>query len=558
MPALRFPQVTPDIRPVEARRPQALEAGLFMLVVALPLAFFPQSRSAFLDVKILVLATGTLLVWASGLPVDRRLALPTLVWAAVIAVAALAGVDPVESLIGTVRGTGLVLLLCAAALVALAPNVPAELLERARGWLVVTGLVVAAVAVVSRLAPDVLEVVARRTSFIGSTFGNPVHAAGFIAACIPAVLADKRQRVWVVALAVYGLGMGAAEERTAYLLPIVALVAAAWYLRPGWRRIAVAVAMVGVGLALWAIAPSSVVANGPPERYTAVGQFQTLVGERQRLAVYEANARAFTDRPVLGWGPANTWSGFLSAATAQEIDTAGRNWADAHNLLLEMAVVSGAIGLAAFGWLLLRLLPRAIRPEGGRGWATASALTLAVFAFFEPMNVVLTPLLFLLAGASAFRAVSVSAAPERGRRSGRVGRTAATVGLACLVVLAGVNLAASGLEQWGHTHYGSNWALRAATGFAPWRLTATEALAMSLAVDGRAGDGAAANEARDVVDRAVRDHPLNPGVRLLAADVELLLRNFPATQQWIRDQLRVFPNDDLTVPEHEPGITIAR
>jgi len=223
-----------------------------------------------------------------------------------------------------------------------------------------------------------------------------------------------------------------------------------------------------------------------------------------------------------------------------------------------MAVVSGAIGLAAFGWLLLRLVPRAIRPEGGRGWATASALTLAVFAFFEPMNVVLTPLLFLLAGASAFRAVSVSAAPERGRRSGRVGRTAATVGLACLVVLAGVNLAASGLEQWGHTHYGSNWALRAATGFAPWRLTATEALAMSLAVDGRAGDGAAANEARDVVDRAVRDHPLNPGVRLLAADVELLLRNFPATQQWIRDQLRVFPNDDLTVPEHEPGTTIAR
>jgi hypothetical protein len=89
-------------------------------------------------------------------------------------------------------------------------------------------------------------------------------------------------------------------------------------------------------------------------------------------------------------------------------------------------------------------------------------------------------------------------------------------------------------------------------------MTATEALAMSLAVDGRAGDGAAAEEARDVVDRAVRDHPLNPGVRLLAADVELLLRNLPATQEWIRDQLRVFPNDDLRVPQHEPGTTIAR
>ena len=61
-----------------------------------------------------------------------------------------------------------------------------------------------------------------------------------------------------------------------------------------------------------------------------------------------------------------------------------------------------------------------------------------------------------------------------------------------------------------------------------------------------------------MVDRAVRTHPLNPGVRLLAADVELLLRDFPATQDWIREQLRVFPNDTLTVPTHEPGTTIAR
>ena len=29
----------------------ALEAALFVLIVALPLAFFPQSRDAFLDVK---------------------------------------------------------------------------------------------------------------------------------------------------------------------------------------------------------------------------------------------------------------------------------------------------------------------------------------------------------------------------------------------------------------------------------------------------------------------------------------------------------------------------
>ena len=55
----RGPQVPAgqsDNRPVEARRPMALEAALFVLIVALPLAFFPQSRDAYLDVKILLLS----------------------------------------------------------------------------------------------------------------------------------------------------------------------------------------------------------------------------------------------------------------------------------------------------------------------------------------------------------------------------------------------------------------------------------------------------------------------------------------------------------------------
>jgi len=47
---------------------------LFVLIVALPLAFFPQSRDAFLDVKILLLAGGTLEMWVACLPpsVDPR------------------------------------------------------------------------------------------------------------------------------------------------------------------------------------------------------------------------------------------------------------------------------------------------------------------------------------------------------------------------------------------------------------------------------------------------------------------------------------------------------
>jgi hypothetical protein len=105
----------------------------------------------------------------------------------------------------------------------------------------------------------------------------------------------------------------------------------------------------------------------------------------------------------------------------------------------------------------------------------------------------------------------------------------------------------------GHTHFGADWALRAATNVAPWRLTASEALATSLAVSGRAGDEAAAAEARDVVTGVVQRHPMNPGVRLLAADVELLLGDFAATKDWIREQQEVFPNDTIIVPTEGRG-----
>jgi hypothetical protein len=75
-------------------------------------------------------------------------------------------------------------------------------------------------------------------------------------------------------------------------------------------------------------------------------------------------------------------------------------------------------------------------------------------------------------------------------------------------------------------------------------------------VDDRAGDAAAAAKARAVIAGLVERHPLNPGVRLLAADVELLLLDFPATQAWIREQLRTFPSDTIAVPTVEPGTSL--
>jgi hypothetical protein len=304
---------------------------------------------------------------------------------------------------------------------------------------------------------------------------------------------------------------------------------------------------------LWIFVPALADRGGPGDRYSAVGQFQTLTGERQRVALYGANLRAIADRPVLGWGPANGWTGFLSSGSPEQVEQAGRYWADAHNLFLELGVVSGLVGLAVFGWVLVQLVPRALRPIPARRWLAASAATLGVYAMFEPLDVTLTPFLLLLAAGAAGGREAEAPAPARSRRGVRSAAIALVGGV---TVLAGVNLSASALEEWGHSHYGADWALRTATRLAPWRLTAHESLAVNLAVEGRAGDETAGAEAREVVATVVRRHPQNPGVRLLAADVELLLRNFPGTQDWIREQLAVFPSDTLVVPLVEPETTL--
>jgi hypothetical protein len=64
----RAPQVPAgqsDRRPEEAPRSPSLEAALFLLIVPAQLAFFSQSRDAFLDAKILSLTGGTLLLFVT-------------------------------------------------------------------------------------------------------------------------------------------------------------------------------------------------------------------------------------------------------------------------------------------------------------------------------------------------------------------------------------------------------------------------------------------------------------------------------------------------------------
>ncbi len=407
----------PDNPRMEARHPQAMDAGLFLLAVAVPLAFFPLSSAPFADAKLVLLTLGTLLLWVSGVPVDRRLALPAGVWIAVVGAATVAGVDPGMSIIGAVNhGTGLITLAACASLVVLGPNIPPDAVSRMGRWLVGTGLVVAAVAVGFRVAPDAFDRVVRDLSFRGSTAGNPVFAAAFLAACIPAAVGSKATgRRLVAVLAVLALGFAANGERSSLLLPLLAPAACLWPMRADRARVFLAGATLVVVVSGWVLLVAPLLPSASHEVSETARQFDTLTGERQRLAVYTADLRGFTRRPVLGWGPTNTWSAFLSSATPEEIDTAGRGWAEAHNIVLESLVTTGLAGTAAFVWLVLRIAPRMARPSWGVRWAAGGALTLVVFHLYEPFSLTVTPLMFLLAGVSVR---APPATPGRGTSAG--------------------------------------------------------------------------------------------------------------------------------------------
>ena len=212
-------------------------------------------------------------------------------------------------------------------------------------------------------------------------------------------------------------------------------------------------------------------------------------------------------------------------------------------------VETGVIGLVLLAVLVAMLLARAWprSRSAERAPAFAAAILLGVTSMIEPVNLVVTPLLFLFLAVAGPVSGHVVAArwPPVGRR---VGRAAVALALGVSLVVSVQMLAAASLERWGRV-YGEPWALQAALRVQPWRLTSTERLALIWALDGRAGDEAAGERARDLMAGAVDEHPWDPDVRPWAADVETLLDDEAAARAWIEEHLDRFPGDERAVRE---------
>jgi O-antigen ligase len=547
---------------VDARRPKALELGLFLVVVALPMAFTPFTVGPFADPKIVVLGLGALLIWLGGVPIDHRLARIAAAWVGVTVAAAAAGVDPSAGLVATASGEGggLYLTICCAVLLVCGAGLPRELVARVRRWLVWTGVAVSALLLVYRLVPEVFAELLPRVNFIGATLGNQLFAGAFVAVAMAAA-ATGDDPVWrrLALLAVMTAAVSSTGERSSLLLPIVALAVAWWRARQGWRRTAAAAAVVIGTFAAWMLAEPLLPGEPPPE--SAIQQLGGSATDSGRFVVWRVSARAWLDRPVLGWGPGVTRSVYLHTGSPEEVDSAGRGWTDAHDLFLETGVTTGILGVLPLLALLAIAVARALRSPPEEAWAVGAAASLGAYSLVEPLNLILTPLLFLCAGILCAGILAARRPMPRpaGRPAGsgaRASRALVTATLGLVVAVGALAFGASTFERQG-SDYGDPGALRTSLRLQPWRLSARQELAIQLAAAARGGDEAAAAEAGPTIAAGVRARPWDPDVRIFAARVATLLNDPEAAETWLREQLERFPGDRSWVSRtvNAPAVT---
>ena len=523
------------------------DLGVFLLIVAAPLVFTPFSQSPFGDPKLVVTAAAAMALWAAGFPRVRSLAWAVGSWVGVTAIAALTGVDPSRGLTAQTEGEGgglIVILICAVVLLSGAGSSERHR-EVARRWFVITCTAIGVFGILVRVMPGTFAEVGS-LSLIGATMGNQLFAGALLAAGMVAAMGDRNQPLsrQLPLVALLALATATFGERSAIALPVIGLLVFLSRARIPWRRAAaLAICVLGV-LGAWQVIADHLPTGGRGASLTITRQ-ET---DAERFTVWRVLlTRAAMDRPVLGWGPASTQSAYLANATVDEVHRTTRQWADAHDLPLETLVTTGVLGLLALLAVLGLAGIRALRGPPERAWALGAAAVLGAFSLIEPVNLVLTPLLFFFLGMAGPPVgepgtTTEPAEPVWEARAARVAHALTGLALGAALLVSLLMMTGATLERWGR-EYGEAWAYRDALRVQPWRVSSTEQLALLLALDGRSGDTAAAAEARRLMADAVAAHPWNVDLRPRAADVETLLQDPAASAAWIQAHLARFPGD---------------
>jgi O-antigen ligase len=244
--------------------------------------------------------------------------------------------------------------------------------------------------------------------------GNPVFFGALLAASL-ALLAPRmfeNPGVWAPVTALVAFATALSGERLPVLVAVVVVAWSIWALHRssgrGLRdalsrtRAIVYGATSAVALLVGSIIP------GPGSFATHLAGSTATETFGARFGAWLVGLHALVAQPVFGAGPSQ-----FEAATVPHYSvafartTAQRFFDDAHNMVVEVAVTTGVLGLLAFAaWVFF-----ALRDRGGP--LVVFAVAIGATELAEPLFVGLTSLAFLALGAAALRTES------RRTRSGR-------------------------------------------------------------------------------------------------------------------------------------------
>ena len=407
--------------------------GLAVAAFLLPTLFFPTLSSAADVPKAAVLWVLT----GAGLPFLVVLALGkgpardsfARIWAArsaiafvlVAVIATVLSNAPLNSLVGDYTSmTGLIFFAGLAACWALGTGITAadrRLVESAIIWAGVLNAVVAFFERCPGLGGIGLPMYGGNQP--AGLLGNPVYLGGLLAATL-ALLATRvveRPALWAPVTALVAFGVAICGERFPVLVAVGVVAWSIWslhrrdeaglYDRVTRERAILYGVASGGGLVTGSIIPGL----GSFAHHVASSTNAETFG--QRLGSWAVGFHALVSQPVFGYGPDQYEAATVphySVAFART--TAQSFFSDAHNMIVEVAVVTGVIGLIAFiafGYFALR---------DRRGPLVVFAVAILAGEMVEPLFVGLTALAFLAIGAAPEQSGVATKPPSPGAPGG--------------------------------------------------------------------------------------------------------------------------------------------
>ncbi len=253
--------------------------------------------------------------------------------------------------------------------------------------------------------------------------GNPVFLESLLLGAVALVsvraagshLRSASFVAWSACLALMGVALEFSDERAAVgLLALLFIALLVWYRARGL----LAVLPTGLGYLVGYLGAGKSLAG-------RIAAGTSSVGFHQRIDLWKLALEGVVHRPLLGYGP-----GQLEAATLPHMSLAfartlqpGKTFTDSHDILIEVAITTGILGLVCFAaWVGGAVL-------AARNYFVYFALMCLAVELVEPLNIAITPLLFLALGAGLL--------PSRGSRDAvQPLGTTARAGVAVLCVAA--------------------------------------------------------------------------------------------------------------------------